>query len=235
MGTARHDLRWRQFSVSRSWENVREHPSSPEVLRRHRVRSFPEEHGDQGRADLLAGFQGQMGEFLAGRNAQTTIRVTHERTRPLPRPPESKKYSAARHLQIVVGKGGVGWSAAERSELIGGLYLEGLPEGFETVGHTPVAFGTMKDEFTVLTSLEDEIQSLNVLYDWCVFLARVLEVHRPFDRLEILILNAHAAHLQPRRRVGPNDAPLRTVVVELARSSLRLPLWQQLLRRFASI
>lgn len=93
----------------------------------------------------------------------------------------------------------------------------------------------MKNELPILPPLEAEIQGLNILDDGCVLLARVLEVHRPFDRLEILILNASAAHLQRRRRIGPSDAPFSALVIEFARTTLHLPPRQQFIRRLAGV
>src|SRR2546426_338547 len=66
-----------------------------------------------------------MSEFLAGRNVQTTVSVTHERTGPLSRPPDGEEHSACRRLQIVVGKGGVRRTTAKRNEpLFSGLIVD---------------------------------------------------------------------------------------------------------------
>src|SRR5882724_5731228 len=108
-------------------------------------------------------------------------------------------------------------------------------ERLKTISRAPIAFGAVENEFTAQLSLENNIQSLNILQDRRILLTGVFEVYRPFDGLEIVIFDTHTAQLQPSVRVTPNEEMLAALVIELARRTLLFPLWQPLIRRFAGV
>ena len=73
---------------------VGDHPAPPDVLRANPV-ALPELQHDQRRADLLAGQQLEMRQFLAGAQVQAARRVAR-RTRPPTGPASRRRRSALR-------------------------------------------------------------------------------------------------------------------------------------------
>ncbi len=113
--------------------------------------------------------------------------VTHEGTRPLPRPADRENQPAAGPLQVEVGPsfGAVGGASAVGGESIARARPERPLVRLIALRRAPITFVAVEHELTLTPSFELRIQRLDVLQDRRVRLPGILEINRPFSRREI--------------------------------------------------
>lgn len=182
-----------------------EHPPPPQVLRPCEILALPEDQGGQRCAHLLAGLERQVCYLLSGADAQGSAGIPGKRRRPLAGPSHDDHQPAVGGHEVIVRERPVAASTSDRREPLDGVGNQRPLERLIKVWGGGVAFPVVKDELLLrlLPTLECHIQPLDLLQDRRVLLPIVLEVHRPFRRKEVGVIDRHAADFEARSGVGP--------------------------------
>ena len=176
-----------------------------------------------------------MGQLLAAPHAHAGAVVAVELRRPLARPAQHHNDPFAGPAEVVERIGRLRGPPAGVGKLPltpGGQWI-GVR--LVTVRRAQVARVVAQDAIALRAAAEHGVDCLDVLDYRRVSRARVLEIHRPLDCREIVILDANAAHPEAGARLGPNGSPFRAVLVELSRGPLALPVLKQFGGGFAAI
>jgi len=181
-----------------------------------------------------------MREFLARAHVEPALLVARQRGRPLARPADHRDHALARgHLDVEVGEHGIGGAPGWRGKSQRLLWLQARHERLIIVRRAGAAPLVMQPELGQLgrrpgKPLQAQVQGLDVGEDRRILLAGVLEVQRPLDGREVVVLDGHAAHTEPALGFVVGEHVLGPLLVELAAFALEWPNLQQFCRKLVT-
>jgi len=129
----------------------------------------------------------------------------------------------ARQSYIEVAQVGIGRAAAPGADPLLHPAIQAVGVGLKIRGRGLRAFVVVQNEFAVLAALKARVQGFDVFENRRRLNAGVLEVKRPLDDGEVLILHAHGAQHQSGLGIRVGQRPLGATVVKAARTAVALP------------